>query len=109
MCSWPGPVSASMANIGQERTIITVKFVQFYVFFLYPIAAIFSMVFGRLFGFDRRVEKRKFQAEWSSFELRDIARKLLVAIAFLGFLFPVLYPLYALTIALFSLLAFSVG
>lgn len=69
------------------RAIITVKFVQFYVFFVYPIAAIFSMVFGRLFGFDKLVEKKKFQAEWTSFELKDIARKLLVTIAFLGFCF----------------------
>jgi len=81
------------------------KFLLFYVGFIWAIAAILSLGGGRLVGLDTSLEREKLRKEWASFTWRTAPRKLLLVFAFLGFLFPLIYPIWGLLFAIVSFLA----
>jgi len=83
------------------------NFFLFYFGFIWTIAAIGSVGFGWLVGFDRGLERERLRKGWAGFTWKAAPSKLLLAFACLGFLFPAIYPIRGLLFAIVSLVAFA--
>lgn len=79
----------------------------FYFGFIWPIASVASLLLGPLYGLDRTRLKNELVVYWNvqtKSGLEKLARRLALIFSWLGFLFPLIYPLRGFVVAIFFVL-----
>ncbi|WP_146749426.1 hypothetical protein [Paracidovorax anthurii] len=77
------------------------NFLSFYIGFVWALVAIGSVFLVSLYGVDRDDLKKRIKAFWNqSGRVGEVVvRRLLIVMAMIGFVFPVLYPVWGFVIA----------
>ena len=86
------------------------KFILFFMGFIWPLAAIASIVIGSSLGLDRARLKRELVDFWnieSQTTLTLFIRRAALVLSWFGFLFPLIFPLSGFAAGFLSIVLFS--